>query len=257
MRRRLLGLATLLLLPLAAQASPHRHDFEPTDLDIDESGIFDIDLQFGLTRDGQAWRTPLPDFELDYGLTKWLEIDLDGTFSMASAARTAFPPNHFVSDNLWLSTKMGFLDAHDEDEGTTWALGLKQGPRLPASPGSHGVGYEVLGLAGWTPSFGQFVFNFGGFVDPGVYGQGRPTGVSLGLDATMPWPASPKMAWVAQVFGGWYPSGEPAELAVSAGVQFSPTPMLDLSVMGLGGSLAGGPAYGVLIGVSPMLRLMR
>ena len=254
----LVGLCcALCLLSSTARAVQHRHVFEPTDLNFDARGVLDIDAQFGLMRDGQSWRAVLPDFEVDVGITSWLELDLDGTFALASHSRSLFPPSTPTPDNLWLSTKIGLLDTRDDEDHSSWALGVRQGPRLPAARDTSSLGYEALLLLGRTMPCGQFVLNLGAFVDPAVYRHGRPAGVSFGLDATLPWAPHPDFAVIAQVFGGWYPTGDPSELAASAGLQWSPTDMLDLSLIGMGGSLAGGAAYGVLFGVSPMLRLLR
>ena len=70
--------ATILLGALAwpaalARATP-RPRFEPTDLEWENTGVAELDLQFGPVRGQGPWRIVVPDFELDLGLLPWLEI---------------------------------------------------------------------------------------------------------------------------------------------------------------------------------------
>src|SRR5690242_17343954 len=79
----------LLVCGGVARGRPRPH-FEPTDLDLEESGIIELDLQFGPLRGPDAWRVVLPDFELDLGLTSNVELGLDGAYAVEGAAGHGF-----------------------------------------------------------------------------------------------------------------------------------------------------------------------
>src|SRR5262245_40873985 len=63
-----------------AHARPVRRLFEPTDLEFEDPGVVEADLQFGVVRGEESYRIAVPDAELDLGLTSNLEFDLDGQF---------------------------------------------------------------------------------------------------------------------------------------------------------------------------------
>jgi hypothetical protein len=77
-------LAVAVLGPTPAWARPARPLFEPTDLEMEEAGVTEVDLQLGAVRGppGSPWRAVLPDFELDLGLLPNLELDLDGAYAI-------------------------------------------------------------------------------------------------------------------------------------------------------------------------------
>jgi hypothetical protein len=58
--------------------------FEPTDLEMERTGVLDIDVQVGAIRSPGPWRAVMPDFELDFGLLPYLELDLDGAYAVES-----------------------------------------------------------------------------------------------------------------------------------------------------------------------------
>jgi len=69
----------VLFVAAPALARPHvRRHFEPTDLELEEPGTTELDLEIGHMRGQDAARVITPDFEVDLGLAKWLEIDVDG-----------------------------------------------------------------------------------------------------------------------------------------------------------------------------------
>jgi hypothetical protein len=96
-----LAAASVLLITSVASARPVRPLFEPTDLEMEEPGILDVDLQMGVIRGAEPgpYRVVTPDFELDIGILTWLELDIDGTYAVDEDA-------HAVPDNLWLSAKI-------------------------------------------------------------------------------------------------------------------------------------------------------
>jgi hypothetical protein len=102
--------ATLLLAALASPAArahaAARPRFEPTDLEWEETGIAELDLQFGPVRGQGPWRIVVPDFELDLGLLPWLEIDLDGAYAVEGPDNGPFSLDHSAPDALWPSVKL-------------------------------------------------------------------------------------------------------------------------------------------------------
>src|SRR5215831_19696756 len=139
------ALAAVLSLAGAREARARRGVrplFEPTDLELENPGVVEMDLQVGAIRGPQSgpWRAVLPDFELDVGLLRNVELDLDGAYAIEGPATGPFSFDHPAPDSLWLSVKLGLLDF--EDEGRGLALGIQGGPKLPAAAGSRGVGFE-------------------------------------------------------------------------------------------------------------------
>ncbi|HTJ43903.1 MAG TPA: hypothetical protein VL463_17475 [Kofleriaceae bacterium] len=60
---------------------------------------------------------------------------------------------------------------------------------------------------------------------------------------------------VAELGGIAYTSPDAPELAGTLGLQWSPNPWIDLSVVGLFGLASGSDPYGLLVGLSPKARL--
>ena len=52
-------------------------------------------------------------------------------------------------------------------------------------------------------------------------------------------------------------SADPHQLTATAGLAWSPSARLELSLVAVGGLLAGGDRYGLLLGVSPKFALWR
>jgi hypothetical protein len=52
-----------------------------------------------------------------------------------------------------------------------------------------------------------------------------------------------------------YLSPDDDQLNVTLGITWSPTDMLDLSIVALGGPLVGGDRWGLLFGISPKAQL--
>ncbi|HET9992365.1 MAG TPA: hypothetical protein VFQ65_27725, partial [Kofleriaceae bacterium] len=57
----------VMLAPALAQANRHPQ-FEPTDLELEDPGTMELDLQVGFVKGTDAHRLVLPDFEFDLGL---------------------------------------------------------------------------------------------------------------------------------------------------------------------------------------------
>src|SRR6187399_1337448 len=113
--------------PAAARLKRHVPAFEPTDLDLEDPHTLDLDTQFGVVfrDDPPKTRVFVPDSELDYGLTKRVELDVDGAVSLAKVDGKT---TGFV-DPLWTAVKLGFVEDKDElDPRRVYALGAQLGP---------------------------------------------------------------------------------------------------------------------------------
>ena len=252
--------ATILLAafawPMARARATPRPRFEPTDLEWENTGVAELDLQFGPVRGQGPWRIVVPDFELDLGLLPWLEIDLDGAYAVEGPATGPFSLDHSAPDALWLSVKLGLYGVHDDGDTFGAALGVQIGPKLPVAAGSHGLGVESLLLSGGTLRRLTAVLNLGGFIDPAPdASSGRQIGVEAGLDLRFKLDHHDRFGLTGELAGTHFLSRDPDQLQATLGFVWSVRPTLDLSITGLVGSLSGGDRYGVLLGISPKVRL--
>jgi hypothetical protein len=241
----------------SALARPHaRRHFEPTDLQLEQPGNTELDLELGLLRSHGPWRVVAPDYELDVGLTEWLELDLDGGYAVEGAPDRPFSFDHSAADALWPSAKLGIFDAADEELGRTYALGTQLGPRLPTFGSGHGLGAEALVLAGVDFGATSLALNLGGFVDPGLArGARRPIGVQSGLAWQRDLDPLSRYGLAAELASIVFVTREPAQLQVSFGPSYAPTRWLRLSLTGLIGFSRGSDRYGLLLGFAPRLPL--
>src|SRR5262245_21127302 len=96
-------------------AARRRPLFEPTDLELEDVGMLEVDLQFGVIRGRDPWRLALPDFEVDVGLAPGVEIDVDGAYAIEGPDDGGFSFTHPAPDNLWTAAKLGLYDQVDEE----------------------------------------------------------------------------------------------------------------------------------------------
>jgi hypothetical protein len=256
-RRRLAAAIVLVLawLPARAGAAP-RPRFEPTDLEWEDTGIAELDLQFGPVRGQGPWRVVVPDFELDLGLLPWLEIDLDGAYAVEGPDTGPFSLDHSAPDALWPSVKLGLYGVHDTGDAYGAALGVQVGPKLPVAPGAHGLGVEGLLLGGGMAGRLTAVLNLGGFIDPAPdANSGRQIGMEVGLDLRLRLDQRNRFGLTGELGGTIFTSPDPNQLQLTLGFVWSVRPTLDLSLTGLLGTLSGGDRYGLFLGVSPKVRL--
>lgn len=235
----------------ARRVRPH---FEPTDLELEDPGVTELDLQFGATRgNGDSGnRLVLPDFELDLGLLPNVELDLDGAFSLDHYDRA---DRSASGDPLWPAMKLGLYDSREGPEPDAVAVGVQLGPRIPTI-GARGVGYAALGLVGFTNRGRQFVVNFGGIIDPGEQiTRGQSESIVGGLDVSIDLDSKSTWSLLGEVSGAHYVSADPDEFITTAGVGVSATPTLDLSLVVLADLLPGGDRFGILLGASPKVAL--
>jgi hypothetical protein len=239
-----------LLLSSLASARPTRPRFEPTDLELEDTGVAELDLQVGASHGTGASgnRLLLPDFELDIGLLPNVELDLDGSFSV-----DAFdgPGRTLAGEALWPAMKLGLFDVRSG--GRALAGGLQLGPRIPTI-GTRGIGYAALGLFGVGVGRVHTVLNLGGIVDPGdQITSGQSKSLVAGLDVDTALDARGAWSLLGELATAHYLSGDPDELTATLGAAWSATPALDLSAIALVGFLPGQDRAAVLLGMSPKL----
>jgi hypothetical protein len=247
------AIAFVLFVASGALAKPHlRKHFEPTDLDLEAPGITSLDVQVGAVRSQDAWRIVIPDFEVDVGLTHFLELDIDGAYAVEGEPGRPFTLDHAAPDSLWPSLKLGLADWNDRVKGQTYAFGGQLGPKLPTFPGGHGVGVEGLMLAGIASKSERIALNVGGFIDPANdASNARPVGLEAGLDWSNNLDDAGIYSLDAGASGVKFLSHDPTQLQLAFGPGYSPYPWLDLSLTALLGLLPGSDRFGLLLGVSP------
>jgi len=258
--RRALALGVSLAVAVAAPGAAFARQgvrplFEPTDLELEDPGIVEVDLQAGVIRGQGPYRLVIPDLELDVGLTRNIELDLDAAYALEAPGPGSFKFENAAPDNLWPAAKIGLYDwadeGHSPDELTAWAIGAQLGPKLPAASGSHGVGFEGLLLVGHVVHRAHFVLNAGMFVDPSpAPATARPVGIELGLDFQRDLDSDGHYQVTAELSGVKFVSSDPNQLLATAGLAWSPTAATQLSIVGLCGFLEGSDRYGALLGLS-------
>jgi hypothetical protein len=252
-----LSLACALLPAAAGARRNHRARFEPTDLEMAEPGELDLNIESGLLRDGASWRVYAPDVELDLGLTRDVELDLDGSFALASPGTEALTPLTPSPDNLWISLKIGLIgDRHRQREA--WGLGFQAGPRVAVAPGFEGLGAEALVLVARHQGRVHLAANLGGYIEPRNPATATTQRAAIAaldlaveLDATSTWQLH------AELYGVLATDSDAHEAGASVGVEWAASPNLSLSGTVLAGWSNGGPAVGALIGFSPSFQLWR
>jgi hypothetical protein len=219
--------------------------FEPTDLELEDPGVVDLDVQLGTFR-GSPRRALVTDWEIDLGLAANVELDVDGAVSWIGDGRL-----HRAWDPLWISSKLGLYESHDPSAKTAWALGLQIGPRV-ALDRPQGLGYEALALVGRTVRATTVVVNAGFMADARAADAPRALALELGADLTHAF--SPRWALLGELAIQRFLTSDPHHLEATLGLART-TPWLDVSLIGFVGLLTPGDRFGVLLGVSPKLRL--
>lgn len=250
---RLAPCVVLFVLCVPTLADARRHpQFEPTDLELEESGTAEFDFQLGMVKGSDAHRLVLPDFEFDLGLLDDLEFDLDGTYSITGST-TGHPVflDHSAPDNFWASIKYGVFDSHDPITENGWAIGVQAGPKIPTGSNEHGIGAEGLVLLGHVQKPVHLVLAVGGLWDPHLSNTPRPYGFETGLDLDLDLDHVDKWSLLAEVAFQSFGSPDPTQFNATLGVQYSPSEMLDLSIVGEVGFVPGSDPYGIFFGISP------
>jgi hypothetical protein len=253
--------AALTLIAIATGASRlaaarTRPRFEPTDLEMEDGGEFEVDLEIGFIRSQGPARLVIPDFELDLGILPNLELDLDGAYAIEGPDTGPFSLDHAAPDNLWLALKLGIYDDHDPDTHEGRAFGVQIGPKLPSARGAHGIGVESLLLLGGSTRRLTSVANVGGFIDPNPDAVSpRPIAFEAGFDLELRLGSGDHFQLTGEFALVHFKSTYADQLGVTGGVNWSPNDNLDISLVGLVGFLPGNDRYGVLVGVAPKMRL--
>ncbi|HWL86122.1 MAG TPA: hypothetical protein VNO21_09990 [Polyangiaceae bacterium] len=244
-----------LAFSVRAEARPTRPRFEPTDLELEDTGVAELDLQFGPTHgDGPGGnRLLLPDFELDLGILPNVELDLDGAFSLDHYDE---PTRRMASDALWMAAKLGLWDSRDGDGPDAYAIGLQLGPRIPVLNDTHGIGYGALALFGVARARYHVVLNAGYVLDPGdTVRTGRPSSFVGGVDLDLTLDARGSWSLLGEIGGAFYTSSDPNDVTATIGFAWHVDEKLDLSVIALGGAFSGADRVALLVGASPKIAL--
>jgi hypothetical protein len=228
----------------SAAAAP-RVRFEPTDLELEDTGVLDVDLQVGSFR-GRPTRSPVLDGELDLGLRENVELDLDFAFYRVE--------ERITGDPLWLSIKLGLVDGVDDVTKRGWAFGAQLGPRMHVVEHTRGVGYEGLLLLGRVWPALQLVLNTGFIYDAATRETShRAIGVELGLDVVQP--IGHDFSLLYEFSTVKQTSDDPDQLYVTFGLQRDLGDRFALSAIAYYGFLQEGDRVGVLLGISPKVKL--
>jgi hypothetical protein len=255
-RGRIATIVIALSISSSAHAGKHPR-FEPTDLELEDSGTVEVDLQAGPVRGPDANRIVGADFEIDFGILPYLELDLDGAYGIEGVPRGSPGPtflDHSAPENLWLSVKLGLWDHRDPITNNAWAIGVQLGPKFPIATDTHGIGFESLALIGRMMGPVHLVGQIGGLVDPHEGTSPRPFGIEGGLDLDLD---LTKDTWslLGELGGIWYGSADASQLSATLGIQWSPSQKLDLSIVAMVGFLSGSDPVGLLFGASPKFSL--
>jgi hypothetical protein len=249
-----------LAIPRVAEARRGvRPLFEPTDLELEEPGTTELDIQVGLIHGREPWRLVIPDFEVDVGLLRNLEIDVDGAYALEANVPGSLRVSSPVPDNLWIAAKVGLIDFGEltpaAGDADAWAIGLQAGPKVPISPDSSRLGFEGLILLAHVVGKNHFAANGGGLYDP-IPGPGlsRPVAVEGGLAFDRDIDAAGHYQVTASASGVRFLAAYPNQLVGSAGLGWSPTPWTQVTLTGLAGFFAGSDRYGALLGLAQKVR---
>lgn len=246
----------MLLPSQAAGAARPRPLFEPTDLELEEPGTVELDAQIGEIRGTDAAKASLPDFEIDIGLGRNAELDIDGQYAIEGPGAHGFKLDRPGPDNLWLASKLGLWDERSSSGAKALAFGVQFGPKFPFASGNKGVGCEGLLLLAGTMGEAQLVLNAGALVDPGTgVSSGRPAGLEGGMDLSVVVSKRGSLSVLGELGGVRFLSRDAHQLHATAGLSWGVSKSLDLTLIGLKGLLSGGDRYGVLLGIAQRFEL--
>ena len=245
-------LALLLATTSSAHGAPRRRHFEPDDLELEQPGTLDFDLQLGPVFGSSPSKNHvlMPDFEIGLGLTRNVELDVSGSFTLDRENGQ----RHVTGDALWIATKLGLFDSRDA-QGDAWAIGVELGPRLPTLDAA-GIGYGALGLLGFTHRGLALVLNAGSFFDPGAsLSEEHPASLVFGLDLNAQLDQAGRWSLQSELGVAHYLSSDPDELSFTLGATYALSRRLDVSLTALSGFLPNTDHAGLLLGVSPQVGL--
>ena len=225
--------------------------FEPTDLDLEDPHVIELDLQVGAVLRDQAPKTRIyvPDFELDYGLTERVELDVDGAVSL-DETETGFVP---TLDTLWTCVKLELWALRDDrDERRAWSLGTQLGPRWPTAPHAYGSGFGAVLLAARTDPPVHVILNGGFVAEPLDHTEPRRSaGMLGGFDLDYDLDRRERFSLLGELAGAYSLGPDPDDVHATLGLEYSVAAWFDLTIVGFYGFLAGGDRAGVFLGLTP------
>jgi hypothetical protein len=243
-----LGLLLLIAFPTRARARFFRARFEPDTLELQDPGKLELDMQVGaLYGDGvDGSRVILPDMDLEIGIASWLEIDIDGAFTVTQLG-TGRP--ELGGDPLWTSLRFELLNMEDED-GDNFGVGLQVGPRFRTVDNARGVGLGAVALIGGGSKTLHAVGNFGTFVD-------QEQAVALVYGAGLQWEFELRRKWslVGQLAGAHYfgevgEDEDPDQTFLQFGFGTPLNDALEVELLAVAGPFARGDRAGLLAGIT-------
>src|SRR5439155_3905073 len=178
-------------------------------------------------RGRHPYRLVVPDFEIDLGVTRQVELDVDGAVAIEDRTGQRFEFDHATPDDLWLSAKVGLLAAQLTPD-VAMGLGVQLGPKLPTAREAEGIGVEGLGLVGLRWRRTQAILNLGGTMDPGVGRAGRPAGLEGGVDLEQGLDAAGVWSVEGELGGVRFLSADADQLTGTAGFAFHPNDRLEI-----------------------------
>lgn len=255
LRSRALLAAALVLVagPAAGRLKRRVPTFEPTDLDLEDTHVLELDMQVGVVFRDQAPKTRVfvPDYEIDYGLTERVELDVDGAVALDHE------DGHWVgtADPLWTCVKLGlWSDQNELHPAKVYALGVQLGPRLPTTAHSYGTGFGAVLLAARMAAPWHVILNAGGVLEPLDHTDPRRSAAVLGgVDFDYDLDRANRWSLLAELGGSYSLGPDPHDVHTTLGVDFASADWLDLSLVGYYGFLPGGDRAGIFLGFAPKL----
>jgi len=237
------------LLDAAVASARPRRRFEPTDLDLRDEGVAEIDTQVGYTG-GTDPRVTAPDVEASLGLGNGVQLELDTTFGWDSQEGSTFR----TVENTWATVKLQIADIVDPETKNFWAAGVQVGPKLPTMQYARSWGVEGLAILGRGQGPAHLFVQLGGLLDPyqAVPGTARvrPLAIEGGVDADIDLDDHDRWSFTAEIGASHFFSLSQSETHATAGFACNVLPTLELAVIAIGGYSQGGQ-LGVLFGATP------
>ena len=235
-----------------ATARPRRR-FEPTDLDLRDEGVVEIDTQVGYSG-GADPRVTMPDLEVALGLAHGIQLQLDTTLGWDQQQKNRLR----TVENTWATVKLRIADVVDPVTQDYWAVGTQVGPKLPTMQDARGLGVEGLVIVGRGQGPVHLFVQVGVLLDPYVATPGtareRPFALEGGVDADIDLDDHDRWSFTAEVGASRFFAPRYGETHATAGVACNVTKQLELSAIAIGGYAQGGQ-LGFLVGATPKLAL--
>ena len=236
----LVGMAVL-LVALPCQAKRRSLHFFPKDLDMELPGDLEVTALTGWLRTGARDVLVVPDLEIDFGLARRVEIGCDFQAAVDAQTKVWAPTDH-----LWLSLKHIVADGRTARHAL--AFGFQHGPRVATMVGTHGAGYQAVGLWSLRAPDWQVVASTGAYLDPRDDALGhRPWALIAGMDVD--WDFNDEWTFAPSLSASWTPGGT-VQWVVAADLQWQFDNWL-LSAGALGGAGDDGKSLGLRLGVAP------